>query len=82
MSDFNPFYYQQKLIDDAKISNEEAQSLIDKAIKDGHQVTHFGHLYGPYCNYVSYWISNGTMVQMTEPASLHWVDLTILRGFE
>lgn len=77
MSTLQPFYYRQELMDQAKVSNEEAKQILNKAIEDGHSITFKGLIHGPYTNYVTYWISNGTMVQLIEEAPLHWVDLTI-----
>lgn len=70
----NPFKYQQKLIEEAKVSNEEAQIKLIEAIKDGYHITAKSLMVGPYISYISYWISNGTMVVVNEPSSLHWVQ--------
>lgn len=79
---FDPYIYQRELIEKAKISNERGQAIINKAIEDGLTVVPWTRLSGPYTTYVGYLISDGTVVQMIEPARLHWVDLTILGGFK
>jgi hypothetical protein len=68
----------QKILDDAKVSNEEAQALLRKAIEKGHHLTLWTKLHGPYTEIVTYWMSDGTVIEMTGPASLHWVPLDII----
>lgn len=77
----NPLKYQQKLVDDAKITNEEGRELIIKAYANGHKIVHHGFITGPYTQYDSYWLSDGTVVQMISPASLHWIEPLFLEGF-
>ena len=72
----DPFTYRKELMDKAKLPNEEACDLIFKKIKEGHSISGWGNLSGPYTNCCTYFISDGTMVQVTTPAPLHWVDLT------
>jgi hypothetical protein len=77
---FNPFQHRKDVLEKYRDSNEKAQETIFQALKDGHSVREFGRLNGPYTNHVTYHISNGEFAYMVEPASLHWVDLSIIGG--
>jgi hypothetical protein len=75
----NPYTYQQKLIDKAKVSNDEAEEILIKAFKDGKQIVMESVLEGPYMSYYTYWISDGTAVLMDKPSNLHWVGADIFQ---
>lgn len=77
----DPFKYQQKLIDEALVSNEEAYKALMESIGVGHTVTCITRLYGPYTIQCTYWISDGSIIHMVEAASLHWVPLDIMGNY-
>jgi len=81
MSSLEPFRYRQKLMDEHEVANKEAQEMLLDALANGHHLTYKACLYGPYMNYVSYWLSNGEKIDMVEPASLHWVPLDIISPY-
>jgi len=68
-----PREYQNKLMDSYRDKNQKNNTRYLDKVRSGVTVKHRGTLSGPYITMVSWFMDDGSVIDIAERSSLHWV---------
>lgn len=70
---FNPYTYQKELMDKYSAPNYECDKRIAYLLAQGVSITNIGTVYGAHSNHITYFMSNGEILEKVKILPLNWI---------
>lgn len=74
---FNPYTYQKELMDKYSVQNYECDKRIAYLLAQGVSIANIGTVYGAYTKHITYFMSDGEILEKVEIVPLNWIPDTL-----